>query len=366
MVALPAFGVLVGDANTSPDAALTVIGERDDRSPVNGLWAGDTLKIKTESATIDFSVAKVRQVTFRIRDDGAVVVSVELADHSRYQGQLLTEKIRLKIGDQIESLPPQALRQLKFVQPVSHSLTAIILGLVTLSLMEIVLGVDNVIFLAILVGKLPKPQQRLARNIGLGAALGTRILLLFSLTWLLRLTNPLFTLPELPFLVDPEARDISLRDLILLLGGLFLVAKSVKEVHEKMAAAAEHRAGLQKASAPAKFASVIIQIAIIDIIFSLDSVITAVGMVEDVWIMITAMVIAMLVMLVFARLIGDFVDRNPAIKILALSFLILIGVLLMAESLGQHMDKGYIYFAMAFAVVIELINMRLRPAPATA
>jgi len=171
-------------------------------------------------------------------------------------------------------------------------------------------------------------------------------------------TKPLFTLPELPFLNDPEARGISIRDLVLFLGGLFLVAKSTKEIHEKVAKSDD---GPKAGKKTANFWSVIVQIAIIDIIFSLDSVVTAVGMVEELWIMITAMLIAVAVMVIFAEPISRFVDRNPSIKILALSFLILIGALLVAEGLGQHIDKGYIYFAMAFAVVIEFINMKLRP-----
>jgi predicted tellurium resistance membrane protein TerC len=226
--------------------------------------------------------------------------------------------------------------------------------------MEIVLGVDNIIFLAIIAAKLPEKQQPKARRIGLIAALGTRLLLLASLWLLMAATRPLFTLPELPFLHDPEARSISARDLVLLLGGLFLIGKSTKEIREKI----EHaNSGSGPAKKVASFAAVIVQIAIIDIIFSLDSVITAVGMVEDLWVMIVAMLVAVGVMVVFAEPISRFVDKNPSIKVLALSFLILIGMLLVAESLGQHMDKGYIYFAMAFSVVIELINMRLRPNP---
>jgi predicted tellurium resistance membrane protein TerC len=231
--------------------------------------------------------------------------------------------------------------------------------------MEIVLGIDNIIFLAIVAGKLPEAQQPKARRIGLFAALGTRILLLLSLSFLLGLTKPVFTIPDLPFFHDLEAREVSLRDLILLAGGLFLLYKSVKEMHEKLEAARSPHESAAKAPKAATFGGVLLQIAVLDIVFSLDSVITAVGMVDQVWVMIVAMVIAMVVMMVFANSISDFVGRHPTIKVLALAFLILIGVLLVAESLGQHIDKGYIYFAMAFAVGIEMINMRIRrPKPA--
>jgi predicted tellurium resistance membrane protein TerC len=298
----------------------------------------------------------VKSLSFRHQPDGTSV-SVELDDRSRVQGKLQDKTIDATVDGQAVGIDPETLKTVRFVKRVPVSWVAIGLGLLTLALMEIVLGIDNIIFLAIYVAKLPEPQQRSARTIGLAAALGTRIALLFSLSWLLGLTRPLFTLPEMPFLVDPEARDISLRDIILFVGGLFLVYKSVKELHHK----------IEQANAPAdapkktaSFASVIFQIALIDIVFSLDSVITAVGMVEDVWVMVVAMVIAMIVMLIFAGPISNFVAKNPAIKVLALSFLILIGVLLIAESLGQHIDKGYIYFAMAFAVAIEFINRRLR------
>jgi predicted tellurium resistance membrane protein TerC len=227
--------------------------------------------------------------------------------------------------------------------------------------MEIILGVDNIIFLAILASKVDPPRQPAARRIGLLAALGTRILLLFSLTWLLGLTRPLFELPELPLLQTAEARGVSWRDLILFAGGVFLIGKSVVEMHEKLEhAKAQHKGGPSTAKAAASFASVIAQIAVIDIVFSLDSVITAVGMVEDLWVMVTAMLLAVGVMMFSAGPIARFVDRRPTVKVLALAFLILIGVLLVAEALGQHIDKGYIYFAMAFAVGVEMVNMRLR------
>ncbi|MBL8864324.1 MAG: TerC family protein [Planctomycetia bacterium] len=227
--------------------------------------------------------------------------------------------------------------------------------------MEIVLGIDNVIFLAIVVGRLPKEQQPLARKIGLGAALGTRLLLLFSLTFLLGLTKAVFTLP-IPGM-NPDARDISWRDIILLVGGGFLIMKSVMEMHHKLEESRQkaHAPDSAKPAKSASFAKIIAQIAIIDIVFSLDSVITAVGMVDTVWVMIAAMVIAMLVMLAFAGAISNFVDKYPTIKVLALSFLILIGVLLVADGLGQHIDKGYVYFAMAFGVGVEMVNILMKP-----
>jgi predicted tellurium resistance membrane protein TerC len=281
-------------------------------------------------------------------------------------GTLVAPDLRVDIAGDTVPLTPEPGLKITFQHEKAGGLLAALIGLLTLTVMEIVLGIDNVIFLAIVAGKLPVAQQPLARRIGLGAALGTRLLLLCTLTFLLGLTRPLFDLPELPFLQDPEARGVSWRDLILLVGGLFLVAKSVKEIHEKIAEARD--GGHGEADGPKKaagFVSVIIQIAVIDIIFSLDSVITAVGMVEkdQLWVMITAVVLAVMVMLAFAEPISKFVDKHPTIKLLALSFLILIGVLLLAEGLGQHVDKGYVYFAMGFAVVMELLNMRLRPKP---
>jgi predicted tellurium resistance membrane protein TerC len=187
-------------------------------------------------------------------------------------------------------------------------------------------------------------------------------MLLATLWLLLGLTKPVFTLPALGFLEDPEARAVSWRDIILLVGGMFLIGKSTYEMREKVEHASKVAEG--KPKKPAKFATVIAQIAVIDIIFSLDSVITAAGMVEEIWVMVTAMLIAVAVMVAFAESISRFVDQHPTIKVLALSFLILIGALLVAEGLGQHIDKGYIYFAMAFSVGVELINMKLRGKPA--
>lgn len=338
-------------------SSITVKGERVDAKPFEGTLSVKSFSIKTEFGSAVIDASKIKSMSFRESKRGGTTAVIELDDHTRMQGQFLSASIAVKSGEVIEEIDPATIATVKFVKKIPFSLIAILLGLVTLTLMEVVLGVDNIIFLAILVDKLPQQQQRSARNIGLAAALGTRLLLLFSLSWLLGLTRPIFTVPELPFLTDPEARDISLRDLILLVGGLFLVANSVRELHHKLEAGNQPETKVQKAS---RFASIIVQIAIMDIIFSLDSVITAVGMVEEVWVMVVAMVIAMFVMLFFARSISVFVNRNPTIKVLALSFLILIGVLLVAESLGQHIDKGYIYFAMAFAVGIELINMKLR------
>jgi len=242
--------------------------------------------------------------------------------------------------------------------------------LLTLTLMEIVLGIDNIIFIAIIAGKLPPEQRAKARQIGLIIALVTRLALLAALTVLMGLTKPLFYLPELSFLhIDPDHADeilgISGKDLILIIGGLFLVGKSVHEIHHKLEGADEAGDTDAAKDAPkrvSQFGMVLVQIAIVDIVFSLDSVITAVGMARDLWVMVTAMVLSVGVMLLFAGMISEFVDRHPTFKILALSFLILIGTMLMADGFGQHMNKGYIYFAMAFAVVVELVNMRLRPA----
>ena len=221
------------------------------------------------------------------------------------------------------------------------------IALVTLTALEIVLGVDNIIFISILVGRLPEAQRQRARVLGLGFAMFTRIALLLSLAWVMTLTEPLVSI----------GRDISGRDLILIGGGLFLLWKSVHEIHNSLEGEAdEHTAAAVRAS----FATVIVQIAILDIIFSLDSVITAVGMVDEVPIMVLAIVIAVGVMMFAAKPIGEFVDRHPTIKMLALSFLILVGMALVAEGWGYPIPKGYIYFAMAFSVVVEMLNIRVR------
>jgi len=220
-----------------------------------------------------------------------------------------------------------------------------IIALITLTVLEIVLGVDNVIFISILAGKLPEAQQDRARKVGLLAAMGMRILLLFSLAWIVRLTEPLFTILE---------RGISGRDLILLGGGLFLLAKATREIHEKL----EGEEGEVTAKVAPTFGAVIGQIMLLDIVFSLDSVITAVGMADQLWVMVLAVMIAVGIMMVSAASISRFVNEHPTVKVLALSFLLLIGVSLMAEGLGTHIPKGYIYFAMAFSVFVEMINLR--------
>lgn len=221
------------------------------------------------------------------------------------------------------------------------------IALVTLIALELVLGVDNVIFISILAGKLPKPQQPRARSTGIGLAVITRILLLLSLSWIISLEEPLFSVLGL---------GISGRDLILLAGGLFLIGKSTFEIHEKL----EGVEGHASARVAASFVSVIIQIMLLDIVFSLDSVITAVGMVNEIPIMITAVIAAAGVMIFAAGPISAFVDEHPTIKMLALSFLLLIGFTLVVDGLHQHIPKGYIYFAMGFSVFVEMLNLRLR------
>jgi len=224
------------------------------------------------------------------------------------------------------------------------------ISLFTLTALEIVLGIDNVIFISILAGKLPLAQQDKARKLGLGLALITRVILLCSISWVMSLTKVLFTLPvvEVP---------ITGKSLILLVGGLFLIGKSVVEIHEKLEGADGHATSGGKI---ASFRGAIVQILLLDIVFSLDSVITAVGMANELWVMITAVIIALGVMLAFAGTISHFVNRHPTLKMLALSFLILIGVMLVGEAFGQHIPKGYIYFSMAFAFGVEMLNLRLR------
>jgi predicted tellurium resistance membrane protein TerC len=221
------------------------------------------------------------------------------------------------------------------------------IALATLTALEVVLGVDNIIFISILVGRLPEHQRSRARFIGLGLAMGTRILLLLSLAWIMTLTDPLFAV---------WGKEIAGRDIILIGGGLFLLWKSVHEIHASLEGV---EAGMQ-ATLRASFGAVLIQIAVIDIVFSLDSVITAVGMVDEVPVMVTAIVLAVLVMMFAAKPIGEFVDRHPTIKMLALSFLIMVGMALVAEGFDFHVPKGYIYFAMAFSVAVEMLNLRLR------
>ena len=225
------------------------------------------------------------------------------------------------------------------------------ISIVTLTLLEIVLGIDNIIFISILASKLPHDQQEKARRLGLGLALITRVLLLCGLSWVVKLEKPFYTTQVLSYTIA-----ISGRDLILILGGLFLLAKSTYEIHEKL----EGEDGeVTKKLAP-NFAGVIFQIMLLDIVFSLDSVITAVGMANVIWVMIAAVILAMIVMLMFVNHIGNFVERHPTIKMLALSFLILIGSMLVAEGFHKEIPKGYIYFAMAFAVGVEMLNIKLR------
>lgn len=226
---------------------------------------------------------------------------------------------------------------------------AIALSLATLAAMEIVLGVDNIVFISILVGKLPPEQQGKARNLGIGLALILRLGLLFAISWVMGLTKVLFTLP----FID---HGVSGRDLILLGGGFFLIGKATHEIYEKLEVSHHEQA----AGGKGQFGMVLAQILLLDIVFSLDSVITAVGMAKQIWVMVVAMVSAVGVMLIFAKSIGDFVERHPSVKILALSFLLLIGVMLVAEGLGQHVSKGYIYVAMGFSLLVEMLNMRFR------
>jgi len=222
------------------------------------------------------------------------------------------------------------------------------IALATLTALEIVLGVDNIIFISILVGRLPAAQRNSARTIGLLLAMGTRILLLFSLSWMMTLTSPLLAL---------FGRDISGRDLILIGGGLFLLWKSVHEIHNSLEGEVD---GHEQSPVQATFAGVLFQIAIIDIVFSLDSVITAVGLVDQLSVMVIAIVTAVGVMMFAAKPIGEFVDRHPTIKMLALAFLILVGFALIADGWDFHVPKGYIYFAMAFSVAVEMLNLRVR------
>lgn len=219
----------------------------------------------------------------------------------------------------------------------------------TLTVLELVLGIDNIVFISILAGKLPPEQQSKARYIGLSMALVMRVILLFSLSWVMSLTEPLFTLPVVN-------QPVSGRDLILIIGGLFLIAKSTHEIHGSL----EGEEGQQSKKVYASFASVIIQITVLDIVFSLDSVITAIGMVDRIAVMIAAVVVSIIAMMLFAGSIGAFVQKHPTVKMLALAFLLLIGVTLLAEGFHQKIPKGYIYFAMAFSVVVEILNMRLR------
>lgn len=234
-----------------------------------------------------------------------------------------------------------------------------LVSLLTLTVLEIVLGIDNIIFISILAGKLPAEKQKRARRVGLGLAMFVRILLLMSLGWIMTLTEPLFNLGTLTGVDNPtllKLLAISGRDLILLIGGLFLIYKSTVEIHDKLEGG-EHET---KTTRAVTFGRIIVQILLLDIVFSLDSVITAVGMADHIEIMIAAVVIAVGVMMLAAEAISNFVNNHPTIKILALSFLLLIGFSLIAESFDQHIPKGYIYFAMAFSVLVEILNLKMK------
>jgi predicted tellurium resistance membrane protein TerC len=357
--------------DNDPDKFPTVRVEPLGGDNIEGKLRLSAITLQTEIGSTTVAMDHVRRITFQKDPGSKPSDAVQVLDKSIVRGRVTVDSfiVDRKGGGEV-TLKRTEIRQVIVLREVPLPWTAILFGLLTLSVMEIILGIDNVIFLAIVVGRLPPEQQPRARKIGLGAALGTRIALLFSLSFLLTLTEPIFTLPEMPYLHDLDSREVSWRDLILLGGGLFLIGKSVVEVHKKLEEAkTEHAAALAAhdgAPSPspkagtASFAWTIVTIAVIDIVFSLDSVITAIGMVEQVWVMVIAMVIAMAVMLYFAGPIGRFVDKHPTLKVLALSFLILIGVMLVAEGLGQHIDKGYIYAAMAFAVVVEMVNMQLR------
>ncbi len=221
------------------------------------------------------------------------------------------------------------------------------IALVTLTALEIVLGIDNIIFLSIVAGKLPAGQQRQARRVGLAGAMVMRLLLLFSLAWIMRLTDSLF---------EVFGQEISGRDLILIGGGLFLLAKGTHEIHDKL----EGEEGRASGKAVRSFAGVIAQIMVLDMVFSLDSVITAVGMVKEVWVMATAIIIAVVVMLISVEPISAFVDHHPTVKMLALAFLLLIGVTLIAEGFDHEIPRGYLYFALGFSVIVEILNLRVR------
>ncbi len=229
-----------------------------------------------------------------------------------------------------------------------------LISLLTLALLEIVLGIDNIVFISILCGKLPQEQRAKGRKIGLLMALGTRILLLLATAWLAKLTSPLFEIPQMFSMKGPHG--VSGRDMVLFFGGLFLLYKSTKEIHHKLEG---EDGGDFKVKAPS-FTAVVIQIALIDLVFSLDSVITAVGMVKEVSLMIGGVVISMGVMLAFSGKISDFIEKHPSLKMLALSFLIMIGCLLVAESFHAEIPKGYVYFSMAFSLGVEALNIRLR------
>jgi predicted tellurium resistance membrane protein TerC len=232
------------------------------------------------------------------------------------------------------------------------------ISLLTLTLLEIVLGIDNIVFISILSGKLPADQQEKARKLGLGLAMITRVLLLLSLSWVMSLTSPLFNIGEWVNIENKEWMEklaISGRDMILLSGGLFLIYKSTHEIHLKLEGEEDEEGNVKVHS----FVGVIVQILVLDIVFSLDSVITAIGMAEHVEVMIAAVVIAVIIMMISSNAISAFVNNHPTVKMLALSFLLLIGLSLFAEGLDQHIPKGYIYFAMAFSILVEVLNLKM-------
>ncbi len=231
---------------------------------------------------------------------------------------------------------------------------AVIIALLTLTVLEIILGVDNIIFISIVSNKLPASQQPRARTIGLLLAMVFRIILLFAITWIIQLTKPLFTIGFIKN--EGEPLGISWKDIILIAGGIFLIIKSTLEIHHKLEIA---RAPEIKV-APSKFMAVILQIVMVDAVFSFDSILTAIGMVDNIWIMIGAVVISMIIMMLFSGVISSFINKHPTLQILALAFLIMIGMMLVAEGFHQEINKAYIYTAIAFSLVVELINMRLR------
>ena len=249
----------------------------------------------------------------------------------------------------------------EFAGNTDGGIVASVIALIALTAMEIVLGIDNIVFISVVTGRLPPKEQPLARTIGLAAAMGTRVLLLMTISWIIQLKQPIFSFSQLgidfDWLVgDKHIDEVTWKDLIMLGGGLFLIRSSVREIHAKVTGAEEHH----HTPEAAKFANVIFQIAVLDIIFSLDSVITAVGMAKDLWVMITAVVLAVGVMMLFSGAVARFVEEQPTVKVLALSFLLLIGVMLVAEGCGKEIPKGYIYFAMGFALAVEMLNLRTR------
>lgn len=390
------FMAILGPARGQPQPAGTPAENDPDKFPrvmidpadggerIKGKLKLSAITLKTEIGSTTIAMEHVRRISFHKEAGPKANDSVYLTDKSVVRGRIINEQFIVEISGGAAVWKRADIREITVEREIQLPWTAILFGLLTLTVMEVILGIDNVIFLAIVVARLPKEQQPKARKIGLAAALLMRIGLLFSLSFLLTLTEPIFTLPAMPFIHDLDSREVSWRDLILFGGGAFLIAKSVVEVHKKLEESKEEHAVVPNSPADpgaspaavgsseghavvdppkgkyASFGWTIATIAVIDIVFSLDSVITAIGMVEEIWVMVIAMVIAMGVMLYFAAPIGHFVEKHPTVKILALSFLILIGVMLVAEGLGQHFDKGYIYAAMAFAVIVEMINMQLR------